>query len=73
LKARAAAGGSLTLELAKPTGLSRARKRFLLDIAANCGTSLLKAVLRNVPPEIMATMAKTREQHDHYIYGPPER
>ena len=30
--------------------------------------------LRNVPPEIMATMPKDgASQHDHYIYGWPKR
>jgi hypothetical protein len=30
--------------------------------------------MRNVPPEIMATMPKDgASQHDHYIYGRPKR
>jgi hypothetical protein len=30
--------------------------------------------MRNVPPEIMATMPKDgASQHDHYIYGVPKR
>ncbi|MBZ5626875.1 MAG: hypothetical protein LAQ69_50600 [Acidobacteriia bacterium] len=30
--------------------------------------------MRNVPPEIMATMPKDgASQHDHYIYGLPKR
>ena len=35
---------------------------------------IVLARMRNVPPEIMATMPKDgASQHDHYIYGWPKR
>ena len=72
LKAKAAAEG-LTLEawLNKLAGaepepsVSRSRRHIADVIVEN---------MRNVPPEIMASMPKDgASQHDHYIYGWPKK
>ena len=70
LKARAAAEG-LTLEawLEKLASAEPAAGRPLQTAA-----DIVLAHMRNVPPEIMATMPKDgSSQHDHYIYGWPKK
>jgi hypothetical protein len=69
LKAKAAAVG-LTLEawlkkLAEEEVTVRPHRHIAEVICEN---------MRNVPPEIMATMPKDgASQHDHYIYGWPKK
>jgi len=70
LKAKAAAAG-LTLEawLKKLATLEPPDER-PLEAAAE----IVLSHMRNVPPEIMATMPKDgASQHDHYIYGRPKK
>jgi len=70
LKAKAAAAG-LTLEawLNKLASAEPSAERPLQTAA-----DIVLARMRNVPPEIMATMPKDgASQHDHYIYGWPKR
>ncbi len=70
LKAKAAAAG-LTLEawLNKVASAEQSAERPLQTAA-----DIVLARMRNVPPEIMATMPKdSASQHDHYIYGWPKR
>ncbi len=70
LKAKAAAAG-LTLEawLNKVASAEQSAERPLQTAA-----DIVLARMRNVPPEIMATMPKDgASQHDHYIYGWPKR
>jgi plasmid stability protein len=70
LKAKAAAAG-LTLEawLNKLASAEQSAERPLQTAA-----EIVLARMRNVPPEIMATMPKDgASQHDHYIYGWPKR
>jgi hypothetical protein len=71
LKAKAAAAG-LTLEawLNKLAGgVEQPDERPLQAVA-----DIILSHMRNVPPEIMATMPKDgASQHDHYIYGWPKK
>ena len=70
LKAKAAAAG-LTLEawLNKLASAELSAERPLQTAA-----DIVLARMRNVPPEIMATMPEDgASQHDHYIYGWPKR
>jgi plasmid stability protein len=70
LRAKAAAAG-LTLEawLNKLAGAEPSAERPLQTAA-----DIVLAHMRNVPPEIMATMPEDgASQHDHYIYGWPKR
>jgi hypothetical protein len=75
LKAKAAAEG-LSLEAwlnklaaAEPVAAEPAAARPLQTAA-----DIILASMRNVPPEIMATMPEDgASQHDHYIYGWPKR
>ena len=70
LKAKAAAAG-LTLEawLNKLASAEPSAERPLQTAA-----DIVLARMRNVPPEIMATMPEDgASQHDHYIYGWPKR
>ena len=70
LKAKAAAAG-LTLEawlqkLAEQEPFASRRHQHIADVIVEN--------MRNVPPEIMATMPKDgASQHDHYIYGWPKK
>lgn len=73
LKAKAAAAG-LTLEawLNRLAGVAEPRpsSEHPLQTAAD----IVVGRMRNVPPEIMATMPKDgASQHDHYIYGWPKK
>ena len=72
LKAKAAAAG-LTLEAwlnQLACGELEPSSEHPLQTAAD----IVLARMRNVPPEIMATMPKDgASQHDHYIYGWPKR
>jgi plasmid stability protein len=70
LKAKAAAEGlSLEAWLNKLAEAEPAAERPLQTAA-----DIILASMRNVPPEIMATMPKDgASQHDHYIYGWPKR
>ena len=71
LKAKAAAAG-LTLEawLTKLAGGGEPPDERPLEAVAD----IILSHMRNVPPEIMATMPKDgASQHDHYIYGWPKR
>ena len=72
LKAKAAAAG-LTLEawLNQLAGVEpeQSAKHPLQTVA-----EIVLARMRNVPPEIMATMPNDgASQHDHYIYGWPKK
>ena len=70
LKAKAAAAG-LTLEawLNKLAGTEPSTEHRLQTAA-----DIVLGPMRNVPPEIMASMPKDgASQHDHYIYGWPKR
>ena len=70
LRAKAAAAG-LTLEawLNKLASAEPSAERPLQTAA-----DIVLARMRNVPPEIMATMPEDgASQHDHYIYGWPKR
>lgn len=70
LKAKAAAAG-LTLEgwLIKLAAAESSAEHPLQTAA-----DIVLARMRNVPPEIMATMPKDgASQHDHYIYGWPKK
>ncbi|MGA2589869.1 MAG: hypothetical protein ABSH32_08150 [Bryobacteraceae bacterium] len=75
LKAKAAAEG-LSLEAwlnklaaTEPVAAEPAAARPLQTAA-----DIILASMRNVPPEIMATMPEDgASQHDHYIYGWPKR
>ena len=70
LKAKAAAVG-LTLEAwLKKLAAAEPSDEQPLQTAAD----IVLSHMRNVPPEIMATMPKDgASQHDHYIYGWPKR
>ena len=70
LKAKAAAAG-LTLEawLNKLASVEPSAEHPMQTAA-----DIVLARMRNVPPEVMATMPKDgASQHDHYIYGWPKR
>jgi hypothetical protein len=73
LKAKATAAG-LTLEAwlkqLAVTGEQNTPNAQPLQTAAD----IVLKHMRNIPPEIMATMPKDgASQHDHYIYGWPKR
>ena len=70
LKARAAAAG-LTLEAwLKQLAGAESSAEHPMQTAPN----IILDRMRNVPPEIMATMPQDgASQHDHYIYGWPKR
>ena len=69
LKAKAAAG--LTLEAwLDMLASSEPSAEHPLQTAAD----IVLSRMRNVPPEIMATLPKDgASQHDHYIYGWPKK
>ena len=70
LKAKAAAAG-LTLEAwLNQLAASEQSPEQPLQTAAD----IVVSRMRNVPPEIMATMPQDgASQHDHYIYGWPKK
>jgi plasmid stability protein len=70
LKAKAAAEGlSLEAWLQKLASVEPAAERPLQTAA-----EIVLAHMRNVPPEVMATMPEDgASEHDHYIYGWPKR
>jgi plasmid stability protein len=70
LKAKAAAEGlSLEAWLNRLAGTDAVTPHPLQTAA-----DIVLASMRNVPPEIMATMPEDgASQHDHYIYGWPKR
>jgi hypothetical protein len=71
LPAEQAAAEGLSLEewLGKLATPESAAERPLQTAA-----DIVLASMRNVPPEIMATMPQDgASQHDHYIYGWPKR
>jgi len=70
LRAKAAAAG-LTLEawLEKLAGAE-----LLAEQPLQTAADIVLSRMRNVPPDIMATMPTDgASQHDHYIYGWPKR
>jgi len=70
LKAKAAAAG-LTLE-AWLDQLANAEPA--VEQPLQTAADIVLTRMRNVPPEIMATLPKDgASQHDHYIYGSPKR
>ena len=72
LKAKAAAEG-LTLE-AWLKQLASADPSRSAEHPMKTAADIVLGRMRNVPPEIMATMPKDgASQHDHYIYGWPKR
>jgi len=69
LKAKAAAGLTLEAWLNKLASAEPSAEPPMQTAA-----DVVLARMRNVPPEIMATMPKDgASQHDHYIYGWPKR
>jgi hypothetical protein len=70
LKAKAAAAG-LTLEAwLNQLASAESAAEHPLQTAAD----IVLSHMRNVPPEVMATMPKDgASQHDHYIYGWPKK
>ena|ERR1022692_1317588 len=70
LKAKAAASG-LTLEAwIKKLASDESSGERPMQTAAD----IVLSRMRNVPPEVMATMPKDgASQHDHYIYGWPKK
>lgn len=69
LRARAAAGLTLETWLNKLASAESAAEHPLQTAA-----DIVISHMRNVPPEVMATMPKDgASQHDHYIYGWPNR
>jgi hypothetical protein len=72
LRAKATAAG-LTLE-AWLKQLARAERETVAEHPLQTAAEIILSRVRNVPPEIMATMPKDgASQHDHYIYGWPKR
>jgi hypothetical protein len=72
LKAKAAAAG-LTLE-AWLNKLAGAEQEPAAERPLQTAADIILSSMRNVPPEIMATMPKDgASQHDHYIYGWPKK
>jgi len=72
LKAKAAAAG-LTLEawLKQLAGVAETEP---VEHPLQTAAEIVLGRMRNVPPEIMATMPKDgASQHDHYIYGWPKK
>lgn len=70
LKAKAAAEGlSLEAWLNRLAGAEQPVEKPLQTVA-----DIIVSSMRNVPPEIMATMPTDgASQHDHYIYGWPKK
>ena len=72
LKAKAAAAG-LTLE-AWLERLAETAEEKPAGRPTQTAAEIILSHMRNVPPEIMATLPKDgASQHDHYIYGWPKR
>jgi plasmid stability protein len=70
LKAKAAAEGLSVEEWLSELAAAEPAAGGPLQTAAD----IVLAHMRNVPPEIMATMPEDgASQHDHYIYGWPKR
>jgi hypothetical protein len=70
LKAKAAAAG-LTLEAWLST---LANEESAAERPLQTAADIVLSHMRNVPPEVMATMPKDgASQHDHYIYGWPKK
>jgi hypothetical protein len=73
LKAKAAAEG-LTLEAWLKKLAAGAEPELSVEHPLQTAAEIVLIHMRNVPPEIMATMPKDgASQHDHYIYGWPEK
>jgi hypothetical protein len=73
LKAKAAAAG-LTLEAWLDQLAGSAEPEPSAAHPLQTAADIVLARMRNVPPEIMATMPKDgASQHDHYIYGWPKK
>jgi hypothetical protein len=74
LKAKAAAAG-LTLEAwLKQLAATGEQNQPTGQQPLRTAADIVLRHMRNVPPEIMATMpADGASQHDHYIYGWPKR
>ncbi len=72
LKAKAAAAG-LSLE-AWLKRLAGTEEKPAVDRPLQTVAEIILSSMRDVPPEIMATMPSDgASQHDHYIYGWPKR
>jgi hypothetical protein len=73
LTAKATAAG-LTLEAWLKQLASTDEKPSAAERPLEAAAEIILASMRDVPPEIMATMpADGASQHDHYIYGWPKR
>ena len=73
LKAKAAAAG-LTLEAWLNRLAGEAEPQPSSEHPLQTAADIVVGHMRNVPPEIMATMPEDgASQHDHYIYGTPKR
>jgi hypothetical protein len=73
LQAKAAAAG-LTLEAWLNKLAADAEPEPSAEHPLQAAADIVLSRMRNVPPEIMATMPKDgASQHDHYIYGWPKR
>jgi hypothetical protein len=73
LKAKAAAAG-LTLEAWLKKRAAGAELEPPVEYPLQTAADIVLSRMRNVPPEIMATMPKDgASQHDHYIYGWPKK
>ncbi|HTX38257.1 MAG TPA: hypothetical protein VME43_24685 [Bryobacteraceae bacterium] len=73
LTAKAAAAG-LTLEAWLKQLAGTAEEKPPAERPVQTAADIILSHMRNVPPEIMATMPKDgASQHDHYIYGWPKR
>lgn len=73
LKAKAAAAG-LTLEAWLKQLAGGAEPEPSAEHPLQTAADIVLGRMRNVPPEIMATMPKDgASQHDHYIYGWPKK
>jgi len=73
LKAKAAAAG-LTLEAWLNQLAGGAETEPYAEHPLQAAADIILSRMRNVPPEIMATMPKDgASQHDHYIYGWPKK
>lgn len=73
LKAKATAAG-LTLEAWLKQLAGTEEKPSTMERPLQTAADIVLSHMRNVPPEIMATMPEDgASQHDHYIYGLPKR
>jgi len=73
LKAKAAAAG-LTLEAWLNQLAGGPEPEQSAEHPLQTAADIVLSRMRNVPPEIMATMPKDgASEHDHYIYGWPKR